>query len=59
MLATGYDRSSVHSLGAGGYLAVFTPARRPTPAQIRASVADRAFCDAAAASPVDGAGAPR
>jgi SAM-dependent methyltransferase len=50
LLAAGYDQTAVHSLGAGGYLAVFVPARRPTPRELRASVADPAFCGAAGAS---------
>ena len=58
LLAVGYDRTSVHSLGSGGYLAVFVPARRPTPGEVRANVADPAFC-AAGESPAGAAAAAR
>jgi predicted methyltransferase len=46
--AVGYEETAAHSLGAGGYLVVFVPARRPTPAEVRANAADPAFCAAAA-----------
>jgi ubiquinone/menaquinone biosynthesis C-methylase UbiE len=48
LLASGYAQRALHRLPEG-YLAVFVPVGRPTPARIRASVADGGFCERAGA----------